>query len=441
MRQAALDRDSSRRSASSGATNYALAADDRGRVRRGRDRRPAGRARTYFSFDAHRNREAARAARRGRAAAAPLSLDDVLARASATARRCSTPASRPTSPPVTCAARSTSASTAASPSTPATSLGPRPRDRARRRPGHRARGEGPARPHRLRPGRRPARRPRRGLPRRIPTASSRAPASPIEQLAETRGNDARPAARRRPQPGRDRARHDPGRGRTPAARAHRPRRGARPAATDRRVLRRRLPVVARRERAARRTVSATCPTCSAGSRPGPARASRSTRRPNHRNRPKRSRPRCPEPQSPRSTRPPVAGSSRAARCCSTSASPTSGPRATRPAPTRYPSARCRPGRRAAQGPPDRRHLPLGWAFGRRDRGAQRLGLRRREPGRRDAGLGRRRPPGGHRRRHPRSGDLAGPGPERPGTEGAERGPGPERPGTAGAGSGGLATGR
>ena len=101
------------------ATNYALAADDRGRSSSRPVTEGQGVAPLYFAFAADANRRRARAARRPRATA-PLTIDEALALARDGRGAPRHPVARVVRLRAPARARSTSASTAASPSTPAT---------------------------------------------------------------------------------------------------------------------------------------------------------------------------------------------------------------------------------------------------------------------------------------------------------------------------------
>ena len=130
VRPAAVERDEldDRRAA---ANELRAAADGRGRVRRRSSPRASRRGRRTSSSTRSATGRCHRCSTR--TPPPPLTVDEVLA-GGPTGRCCSTPASRPTSPPAICAARSTSVSRAGSPNGPAMCC-TRPRHRPRRRSG------------------------------------------------------------------------------------------------------------------------------------------------------------------------------------------------------------------------------------------------------------------------------------------------------------------
>ena len=146
----------------------------------------------YFAFDADAQPRGPRAARRGPTPPPPLDLDEVRRAPGRRAPSCSTPA--------------TAADFAAGHLRGSVNVGldgrfaeyagdvvpPEPADRARHRPGQRARGQGPPRPHRLRPRRRRAGRPAAAFARPPRRVVDVAPGSPAASWPSGVSDDGRP---------------------------------------------------------------------------------------------------------------------------------------------------------------------------------------------------------------------------------------------------------
>ena len=143
--------------------NYALAPMTRGRVRRPGHRGPARRA-AVLRLRRQPQPRGPRACST-RTVHSPRSTSTRSSRSRPQGPSCSTPATRPTSPPATSSGRSTWGSAGRFAEYAGDVVRHDQRDRPRRRSRHRARGQGPPGPDRLRPRGRRARPPAAGLRR------------------------------------------------------------------------------------------------------------------------------------------------------------------------------------------------------------------------------------------------------------------------------------